>query len=170
MAFKLSKEEKHHIYTLPLAQQFQWVGIPSTFKVKKHVLRSEDAEDYGRVLKVALSYVEEAEVLIMPEIHESEVEIRKRLGIPSPKKNPDLKVGNEWVDVKSPQSVEKLVVNANKAALQGAIACITDDFIDLPDMKHLAKNILSSDMYTQSEVHFYRKGTLYKYNSQGLIA
>lgn len=170
MAFKLSREEKHHIYTLPLTQQFQWVGIPSTFMVKKHVLRSEDAEDYGRVLKVALAYAEESEVLVMPEIHESEIEIRRRLGIPTPKKNPDLKVGSYWVDVKSPQNIEKIVVNANKAAIQGAIACITDDFIDLSDMDELAINILSSECYTQPEVHFYSQGVLYKYNSQGLIA
>lgn len=170
MSVKISREEKHSIYKLPLAQQFEWIGLPSSYPVKKHILKSEETEDYNRVLKVAMAYAEEAEVLIMPEIHESEVEIRQRLNIPTLKKNADLKVGTYWVDVKSPLKIDKLVVNAHKAALQGAIACITDDFIDLPDLAHVAHIILSSDMYTQSEVHFYVKGSLYKYNSQGLIS
>lgn len=143
--------------------------MDTVFPVKRHVLKSEDAEDYSRVLKVALAYSEDAEVWIMPEIHRSEKEIRERMGIPSEKKNPDLKVGDYWVDVKSPLTIDKLVVNANKAAQQGGIVCLTDDFIILKDMGRMAINILRNKDYTMPEVHFYSGGVLYKYNSQGLI-
>lgn len=154
---------------MPLNMQFEGIGVHSPNPVLKHILKSEESEDYGRVLKVALVYAEEETVLIMPEIHESETEIRERLGIPTKKKNPDLKVGCKWIDVKSPLSFEKIVVNANKASLQGGIACITDDFIKINETSHLAKNILKSKDYAMDEVHFFVDGILYKYNSQGLI-
>lgn len=166
---KIDREEKHRIYTAPLESQFEGVGYDTVFSVKKHILKSEYAEDYERVLKVAIAYSDEAEVLIMPEIHASETEIRQRLGIPTKNKNPDLKVGEQWVDVKSPLSRDKIVTNANKASSQGAIVCFTDDFIDFRNMENIAKNVLAHDEYHFDEVHFYSGGALYKYNSQGLI-
>ena len=42
------------------------------------------------------------------------------------KKNPDLIVGSDFVDVKSPFSTSNIVRNANEAVRQGSIACITD--------------------------------------------
>lgn len=168
---KFTKEEKHRIYNSPLNSQFVRIGMDTVFPVKRHVLKSEDAEDYAQVLRAALAYSDEAEVQIMPEIHKSELEIRERFKIPSDNKNPDLKVGDYWVDVKCPKSYKKIIPNANDAARQGAIACIMDDFIELSHrmMEEKSKNILASKLYGKEEVHFYFEGVLYKYNSQGLI-
>lgn len=168
---KFSKEEKHRIYISSLNSQFLSTGFDTVFPIKRHVLKMEDAEDYSQVLRAAIAYSDEAEVWIMPEIHESEHEIRQRLNIPSAKKNPDLKIGNCWVDVKCPKSYKKIIPNANDAARQGAIACIMDDYIKLSQrmMEEKSRSILSNKMYGKEEVHFYSEGMLYKYNSQGLI-
>lgn len=62
---------------------------------------------------------------MIPNIHESETQIRQRLGLQG-RTNPDLFVGNDFVDVKSPFNVKNMVRNANAAFSQGAYACITD--------------------------------------------
>ncbi len=92
----------------------------------------------------------------MPEIHYSETDVRKRLGIPSEKANPDLKVGDKWVDVKSPFNTFNIVRNANQAAEQGSIACITDDhcIISSDGVEKFAERIFKSEYYTQDIVYF----------------
>ncbi len=92
----------------------------------------------------------------MPEIHYSETDVRKRLGIPSEKANPDLKVRDKWVDVKSPFNTFNIVRNANQAAEQGSIACITDDhcIISQKDAQIWAKKVFDDINYTQDVIYF----------------
>ena len=164
---KLTPEQKHEIYSRPLEQQFQKVAR----NVQRHILKGTDEEDYKRVLNAAKLYGKKDKVLIMPEIHAKETGIRSLLGVPTEKKIPDLKVGNSWVDVKSPEGYRNLTHNANLAAAQGAVACITDDriTIKIEMLPKLSRNILQNKYYTKDEVHFIVEGTLYKYNSQGII-
>lgn len=164
---KLTPEQKHEIYSRPLEQQFQKVAP----NVRRHILKGIDEEDYQRVFNAAVLYGKKDKVLIMPEIHAKETEIRTRLGVPAEKKIPDLKVANGWVDVKSPKNYRNIIRNAHQASKQGAIACITDDRIEIDGgaMTSLSKKILESKFYEPAEIHFKVKGTLYKYNSQGLI-
>ena len=168
---KLSPKEKHEIYEKPLEEQFEEF-MPGHFphSIKIHVLRPRTG-DYERVLDAAKLYAQQSEVLILPEIHKSEKAIRQRLGLKSETANPDLKVGDEFVDVKSPLQFSNVRRNANDATKQGGKACVKDDFftIDLNSLEYLAKEILKDESYLESEVHFIIKGTLYKYNSQGRI-
>ena len=164
---KLTPEQKHEIYSRPLEQQFQKVAR----NVQRHILKDIDEEDYQRVFDAAVLYGKKDKVLIMPEIHAKETEIRTRLGVPTEKKIADLKVGSGWVDVKSPEVYRKITRNAIQASEQGAIACITDDRISIDEssLPSLSRKIINNNFYKQAEVHFKVNGTLYKYNSQGLI-
>ncbi|MCR5454712.1 MAG: hypothetical protein K6F33_06980 [Bacteroidales bacterium] len=105
----------------------------------------------------------------MPEIHESESDVRRWFGLTG-KSNPDLKVGDGWVDVKSPFSVESISDNACAAQKQNAIACITDDMcvLKVDNLKDYARKVLYSQGYHQNKVYFIIDGMLYKYNRQDL--
>ena len=109
-------------------------------------------------------------VLMLPEIHVSETGIRQKLNL-SGKSNPDLLVGNVFVDVKSPFAIEEISQNACRAYQQGAIACITDDHCVIKEdqLPKYADWVLRSQGYHFDEVHFVVNGVLYKYNSQGRI-
>ncbi len=161
---KYSKDEKHAIYETPLEEQFKTVyNGGENGMVQRHVLKDTNAMDYERVLSAGALYAKKEEVLLMPEIHSSERNIRELLGLPE-KSNPDLKVGGRWIDVKSPFSTSTIIANANHAAKQGAIACITDDHcvIELSKINGYGKKILDDPNYHFNEVHFVVDGKLYK--------
>lgn len=127
--------------------------------------------DYERVLDAAKLYSKSSNVEMLPEIHESETYIRKKIGLEG-KSNPDLRTSKYgFVDVKSPFAYKKIEKNAIKASNQGAIACITDDHLLLQESKleQLSKTILNNRDYTKDEVHWVVNGKLYKYNSLGKI-
>ena len=125
------------------------------------------------IVDVAQAYAGKGvKVWNLPEIHASEVAIRQRIGLPSETQTPDLWLNQEdLVDVKLPISYKKITHNANLTSEQGGIACITNHFIKLEPTKlaFLSKRIFKNGIYTKNEVHFYIDGTLYKYNSQGII-
>ena len=123
------------------------------------------------MLNAAKLYSKSSDVEILPEIHESETDIRKKFGLVG-KANPDLRTSKYGlVDVKSPFSYKKIEKNAIKASKQGAIVCITDDHLLLQKSKleQLSKAILYNRDYTKKEVHWVVNGILYKYNSLGEI-
>ena len=86
------------------------------------------------------------------------------------KKNPDLIVGSDFVDVKSPFSTSNIVRNANEAVRQGSIACITDHLTVIPEskIKHFAGKIFGDKNYTKDTVYFYVKKKLYKITTADL--
>ena len=161
---KPSIEEKRAIYAKPLEEQFTQVyQTKEGFTVSRHLLKDVGAMDYERVLNAAAIYAKEGNVLMMPEIHESEVQIRTLMGLPE-KSNPDLRVADTFIDVKSPFSVNNIVKNATKSSRQGAIACITDDHcvINVESLEYWSRLILQNADYMQREVHFIIDGNLYK--------
>ncbi len=156
--------EKQAVYSKPINKQFAKEG-----NILIHELRDKNAMDYERVTNAAKLLSSEGQVLVMPEIHKSEKSIRDRFGLTG-NSNPDLKVGNDWVDVKSPFTIEALSDNACAAQRQNAIACITDDMciLKVEDMKDYAKKVFNSQGYHQDKVYFIVNGVLYKYNRQDL--
>ena len=166
-AKKLSPEQKHQIYSLPIGQQFKEVEK----NVFRHVLKTTDEEDYNRLLDVAKAYAKEgSKVWILPEVHKSETTFRAQIGFTSNTKTPDLRINDGlFVDVKSPENYRKITKNANKAYEQGGIACISNHFITLKtsNLGGLTKSVYSQGVYRADEIHYYIDGTLYKYNSQG---
>lgn len=168
---KHTPEEKHQIYSKPIDEQFEKIYDSRGHSINKHVLKDENAMDYERVFDAAKIYAYSENVTILPEIHESEKEIRKRLGLPG-KSNPNLMTKSlGFIDVKSSFRHGKIVSNAIDASNQGAIACITDDHIVISDseMKSLSESILKNKNYSKKEVHWVVNGKLYKYNSHGII-
>lgn len=168
---KHTPEEKHQIYSKPFDEQFENVYSSNNHTVKRHILRDTNGMDYERVLDAAKLYSKSSNVEMLPEIHESETYIRKKIGLEG-KSNPDLRTSKYgFVDVKSPFAYKKIEKNAIKASKQGAIACITDDHLLLQESKleQLSKTILNNRDYTKDEVHWVVNGKLYKYNSLGKI-
>ena len=125
---KITTREKHEIYQKTIEEQF----VKVSGNIKRHILKFKNTNDYKEIEIVARTlspYVKE--VQIMTEIHKTKVDVRKRLGIKSEKKNPDLRLilhdGNiEWIDVKSPLTPQTIVRYANDACKQEADACITE--------------------------------------------
>ena len=169
--FLYVKNEKHEIYSKPINEQFEKIHESRGHSIKKHILKDENSMDYDRVFDAAKLYAYSDDVTMLPEIHKSEKEIRKRLGLVGDK-NPDLKTKSHGlVDVKSPFNHKKIISNAIDASGQGAIACLTDDHIVISEseMTSLSKSILNNKNYSKKEVHWVVNGKLYKYNSHGII-
>lgn len=171
-ASKITAEEKHRIYELPLNEQFvEMFQGQFPHKIYRHVLKGVTEEDFNRLVNAAKVYAKETDVLILPEIHKSETGIRGRLGIKTENKVPDLITGYGLIDAKSPKNIMNVINNANKASAQGAIACISNDRceIKVSQLRKIAKDVYRDPNYKQTEIHFIVDGVLYKYNGQGIL-
>ena len=168
---KRTKEQKHEIYMRQIEDQFKDVVYKDKtgHVVQRHIMKDKKEMDYNHVLDAAKLLSKYNNVRILPEIHYSEVDIRKQLGLPD-KKNPDLIVGNTFVDVKSPFASSNIVTNANRACKQNAIACITDHlcYIDKKNVETFARKVLKDENYTKDTVFFVIEGELYKYTTADL--
>ena len=168
---KRTKEQKHEIYMRQIEDQFKDVVYKdkTNHVVQRHILKDKKEMDYNHVLDAAMFLSKYKNVRILPEIHYSEVDIRKQLGLPD-KKNPDLIVGNTFVDVKSPFASSNIVTNANRACKQNATACITDHlcYIDKKNVETFARKVLKDENYTKDTVFFVIEGELYKYTTADL--
>ena len=160
----ISPEDKHNIYSSPIDEQFSDCVYTdkSGHTVRRHTLKDVKAMDYKRVLDSAKLLAEDADVKILPEIHFSEVEIRTRLGLQGTK-NPDLIVGTDFVDIKSPFDVRNIVRNANSACSQNSIACITDHLclLDENKIRIYARAVFMDKNYTKDKLYFIINNKLY---------
>ena len=177
---KLTPAEKEAIYALPLHMQYEvvCVNVATRHRVLQHILVDPAARDYKQVRDVAIAYTEECDCWINPIVDKNSPKGRQKLypGIED-NANPDLtttKYG--YIDVKSPFNKNNLVLNANHACKQGAIAVLTDLMLN-EDLKHkmilqLTDKIFSEQNrdhhgepnYTQDQIHWFIKGHLIKYN------
>ena len=165
---KYSLEERISIYAKPLEDQFVKVFQQGDAVVYRHLIRSTSSEDYDIVLDVAKAFAMEKNgpVYILPEINAHEKQLRMSLGLSIENGfTPDImrNVG-VFVDVKSPEKIDRISTNACKAYKQGGVACITDHSLKLDKglIDKYAKWVLESQGYKKNEVYFYIEGILYK--------
>ena len=178
---RLTPAQKEAIYALSLPEQFRIVHIDteSGFVVYQHQLVDDQAPDYGQILAVAKAYAAETDCWINPEVNASAIEARAKI-YPNieDNANPDLTTAKYgYIDVKSPHRKNNIVINANKACAQRAIAVLTDLELDkesltIEEVQKFTDRIYSDhnrnhcgdSNYTQDEVHWFIKGILIKCN------
>ncbi len=165
---KYTLEERKEIYSRPLEEQFVRVYEDGEAVVLRHLIRSTEAEDYGIVLEVAKALAGEkrGHVWILPEINKHETALRDALGLSTSNGyTPDLMMSiGSFVDVKSPESVDKISANACKSSRQGGVVCITDHSTILKEnqIDRYSRWVLDSQGYLFEEAFFFINGQLYK--------
>ena len=165
---KFSLEERISIYAKPLEDQFVKVFQQGDAIVLKHLIRSDLSSDYIRVLDVAkaLAFAKQGPVYILPEINAHEKKLRMSIGLSTDNGfTPDIMIDvGLFIDVKSPENIDRISTNACKAYKQGGVACITDHSLRLDKglIDKYAKWVLESQGYKYKEVYFYIEGVLYK--------
>lgn len=169
----LSVEDRDTILAKPLEEQYftKYIGIKG--KVLQHELACSTAEDYKRVLDVAMAFANEyGDCLINPEIQFTATSGRRKVYGMLPeesKANPDLKVGEfGYIDVKSPEKVMNCCRNANHASdAQHACVCLTDHCFRKPiterQIQDRNKAIWDSKDYHHDYIFWYVNGKLRKY-------
>lgn len=169
----LSVEDRDAILAKPLDEQYftKYMGIKG--KVLQHDLACSTAEDYKRVLDVAMAFANEyGDCLINPEIQFTATSGRRKVYDMLPndsKANPDLKVGEfGYIDVKSPEKVMNCCRNANHASdAQHACVCLTDHCFRKPitekQIQDRNKAIWDSEQYHHDYIFWYVNGKLRKY-------
>ena len=165
---KYSLEERISIDATPLEDQFVKVFQQGDAIVLRHLIRSDLSSDYNRVLDVAkaLALEKNGPIYILPEINSHEITLRMSLGLRADNGfTPDIMIEKgSFIDVKSPEKIDRLSTNACKAYKQGGVACITDHSLKLEKglIDKYAKWVLESQGYKYKEVYFYIEGVLYK--------
>ena len=169
----LSVEDRDAILAKPLDEQYftKYIGIKG--KVLQHDLACSTAEDYKRVLDVAMAFANEyGDCYLNPEIRFNAKEGRRKVYDMIPKDsraNPDLKVGEfGYIDVKSPEKVMNCCRNANHASdAQHACVCLTDHCFRKPiterQIQDRNKAIWDSKDYHHDYIFWYVNGKLRKY-------
>lgn len=144
-------------------------------KVLEHRLVQREKQDYQSILTAAKRFAEEGKKAeILPEINQKELKQYRTTVFPNYKlnKNPDLRVGVSYYDIKEVTAPNNFIRNANRAASQGAIAILQNDKIALEVAERQIKNVFAKNNKTPQGVHNYpyetiyylHKGVLYKYN------
>ena len=169
----LSDEDRDVILAKPLEEQYSTKYMGSKGKVLQHELACSTAEDYKRVLDVAMAFANEyGDCLINPEIQFTATSGRRKVYDMLPKDskaNPDLKVGEfGYIDVKSPEKVMNCCRNANHASdAQHACVCLTDHCFRKPiterQIQDRNKAIWDSEQYHHNYIFWYVNGKLRKY-------
>ena len=169
----LSVEDRDAILAKPLDEQYftKYMGIKG--KVLQHELACSTAEDYKRVLDVAMAFANEyGDCFLNPEIRFNAKEGRRKVYdmIPEDSRaNPDLKMGEVgYTDVKSPEKVMNCCRNANHASdAQNACVCLTDHCFRKPiterQIQDRNKAIWDSEQYHHDYIFWYVNGKLRKY-------
>lgn len=169
----LSVDERDAILAKPLDEQYftKYMGIKG--KVLQHELACSTAEDYKRVLDVAMAFANEyGDCFLNPEIRFNAKEGRRKVYdmIPEDSRaNPDLKMGEfGYIDVKSPEKVMNCCRNANHASdAQHACVCLTDHCFRKPiterQIQDRNKAIWNSEQYHHDYIFWYVNGKLRKY-------
>lgn len=155
-------------------EQFKTVFESKKGAVLEHQLITK-SDDYKDILGVAKAYAQKGKIAeMLPEISEREKTVRNVVfpNLQSKTSNPDLKIGNQYFDVKRPSAIKNILGNANKASKQGAIAVISDSRLDKPltdaIIQERAKDIFKNKNYKYDSVVFYKDGELIVLNRTGV--
>lgn len=155
-------------------EQFKEVFKAKKGAVLEHRLMTK-GDDYKDILGVAKAYAKKGKITeMLPEIYKNERAVRDIVfpNLQSKTSNPDLKIGNQYFDVKRPSAIRNILGNANKASKQGAIAVISDSRLDKPltdaIIQERAKDIFKNKNYNYDTVVFYRGGELIVLNRTGV--
>ena len=160
------------ILKLPRKSQFFGLGK----NLYQHILVDITKDDYLEILKVGRELTKiHNRVELMPEISIYERKARQLIfpNLLTKTSNPDLKGDGNYYDLKRPESIKKIVRNANKASAQGAIAIISTQHLDKKITEKILQNrandILSEKnrkYYQFDSVFFYHNGRLIKFNKE----
>lgn len=165
---KYTLEERKEIYARPMEEQFVPVFEDGDAIVYRHLIRSTESEDYNIVLDVAKALAREksCSIWLLPEINAHEKVLREAIGLSTCNGyTPDIMNSKgSFIDVKSPESTDKIAANACKSFRQGGVVCITDHSTQLDEgqLRRYSRWVLASQGYHFKEAYFYIKGVLYK--------
>lgn len=168
------KNYENEVLTKPREKQFKTIFEDKTGgKVNEHLLTTK-GDDHKEIVSLSKEFAKKGKrVDILPEINEKEKDARKKIfpKLQSDKSNPDIKVGNTYLDLKRPSAIKNIVGNANKASKQGAVAIISDSKLDKEltgkIMDERAKDIFNDKNYQFDKVYFYKDEKLVEYNRTG---
>jgi len=140
------------VFQKPIEKQYSSIYNSSTGgKVLVHDLADIKAprvksDDYIDRIEAAKAFAKQGHtVRVLPVVDSKDIEIRKVVlkGYSHKTANPDFLIDGKYVDLKRPESIRRILYNANKASLkQNSIAVLTDEFID----KAISKEVLESRM------------------------
>lgn len=155
-------------------EQFKTVFETKKGAVLEHLL-TKKGDDYTDILTAAKAFAKKGKLAeLMPEINEKEKVLRNIVfpNLSSKTSNPDMRVGNDFYDIKRPKAIKNILGNANGASKQGAIAVISDSQLDKPltdvIMKNRATHIFKDKNYKFNEVVFLKEGKLIIFNRKGV--
>ncbi|WP_407846958.1 phage minor head protein [Chryseobacterium sp. KCF3-3] len=164
------------VLSKPRKEQFNTIAKFKKGSVSEHLLVQKQ-DDYKSILQTATEFAKQGQnAEILPVLHRKEFKDFRKVVLPdySLDKNPDLRVGKQYYDIKEVESLSNSMKNANRAAKQDAIAVIQYDGKDLTEekMKQQAKRIFGKNNidtsgkhnYPKDTVYFLHKGKLHKYN------
>ncbi|HAO08190.1 MAG TPA: hypothetical protein DCQ50_14670 [Chryseobacterium sp.] len=178
---KEAENEAQRIYersvlSKPRKQQFKELAKYGNGSVSEHILAPKQ-KDYESILQTATELAKEGQKAeILPIINRKDFKEYRKTVFPEYEldKNPDLRAGKLYYDIKEVESLNNCMKNANRAAKQDAIAVIRYDGKDLTEekMQQQAKRIFGKNNIDQSGNHNYPKdifyflknGKLHKYN------
>lgn len=168
-------ENIQEVLKKPIKEQYKTIlNHTSGARVDIHLLVNTNAEDYKDVLNAAKAFARTGKTAkLLPEINIKDKEARDIIfkGLKSKSSNPDLLIGNEYVDVKRPSAIKNITGNANSASKQGATALISDIRLDKnlsnEILNERAKDIFKNKNYTSDKLYFYRDGKIVIKNRTG---
>ncbi len=160
----------------PRKQQFKELAKYGNGSVSEHILAPKQ-KDYESILQTATELAKDGQKAeILPIVNRKDFKEYRKTVFPGYEldKNPDLKAGKLYYDIKEVESLSNCMKNANRAAKQDAIAVIRYDGEDLTDekMQQQAKRIFGKNNidksgnhnYPKDTVYFLKDGKLHKYN------
>lgn len=160
------------VLQLPRERQFITLYKSGNGRVRRHLL-APIKDDSVEIFNVSKELAKMGNIVeIMPEISAKDIKIRAILfpNLLSKTSNPDIKIDNDYFDLKRPSAVKNFTGNANDASKQGAIAIISDSRLNKKlesiVMDNRAKQILSiknKAFYQFETVYFFIKGKIYRY-------
>ncbi len=163
---KYSVAEKQAVYAKPVEDQYTTLHSDndSGGKVLAHQLLNPEKSDFKNVLAVAKEFAKKGgNVLMPPEIHFSEKEARAKL-LPGIKgnSNPDIKIGEQYFDVKTPTVKSKAVKRMIEAAEQETIPVITDlqQSFTAKDVDYLSNRAFNDINFLGNQINWLVKGNL----------